>query len=268
MKSVKLCDASFETYSFGFGGVNILGHPIHFEWDRTPGTAKVKVFTDGKLDEAIRDKSERKVALLIEPRATRPAIYDPLFHEPFDAVLTFDQKLCDRGMPYLFYPLGGSWVNKWHLPEKTKDVSILLSSKTGQQGHKLRHEVAGWNGIDAYGAGVQRWIDDKSDALKDYRYSVVIENSRQSWYFSEKLIDCISQGTIPLYWGCPGIRKFFDMRGIITWGTLDLLRYELKKIGPDDYHKRLPGIKENLRIGLEYVCPEDYIWAKYPGLLT
>lgn len=266
MKTVKLCDGSFTNHSFGFAGMNVLQRPEYFEWDRTPGTGKVKVFTDAKLDRAKDDKSYRKVALLIECRTIRPEIYELSMHKHFDAVLTHDRELCGMDRPYLFMPFGGSWIDNWGANGKTKDVSIILSAKRSHVGHRIRHEVATWD-LDAYGAGVRRWVDDKREALADYRYSVVIENARHDWYFTEKLIDCLSQETVPLYWGCPSIRDFFDMRGIIQCDTLDQLRYELKKTSPEDYEKRLPGVRENLKRACEFWCPEDWVWRRYPGLL-
>lgn len=266
MKTVKLCDGSFQNHSFGFAGMNVLQRPRYVEWDRTPGPARIKVFTDAKLDRAEADKSYRKVAILIEPPEVRKEIYDPGMHGPFDAVLTHSRKLCDMGRPYLFYPFGGSWVREWGIPEKTKDASIILSFKKSHVGHKLRHEVAKWD-IDAYGSGVNRWVDDKREALANYRYSVVIENCRPDWWFTEKLIDCLSQGTVPLYWGCPSIGDFFDARGMIQWTTLEQLKYAMRTIGPSDYESRIEAIGENLERAREYRCPEDWIWRRYPGLL-
>jgi hypothetical protein len=43
--------------------------------------------------------------------------------------------------------------------------------------------------------------EDKLETLSKYRYSVVIENSLE--FMSEKLIDCILAGTIPIYVGPP-----------------------------------------------------------------
>lgn len=40
---------------------------------------------------------------------------------------------------------------------------------------------------------------DKIETLKNYRYSIVIENSQE--YMSEKLFDCLFAGTIPVYVG-------------------------------------------------------------------
>ena len=150
MKTVKLYGDPFPANSFGFGGKNILAKPKYFEWDKTPGKARVKVFTDAHLEDATHEQSDRKIAILIEPCAIRQGIYDTVqqMEGAFDAVLTYDKELCGKGKPYLFYPLGGSWLREWKMHEKTKGVCIIYSFKKGRPGHKLRHEVATWDGID------------------------------------------------------------------------------------------------------------------------
>jgi hypothetical protein len=43
----------------------------------------------------------------------------------------------------------------------------------------------------------------KAAALRDYMFSIVIENAQVGRYFTEKLIDAIALGTVPVYWGGP-----------------------------------------------------------------
>ena len=49
----------------------------------------------------------------------------------------------------------------------------------------------------------------KWDGLENYSYSIAIENSCLENYFSEKFSDCILSWTIPIYYGCPNIDKYF-----------------------------------------------------------
>tara|TARA_Y100000389_G_scaffold189574_1_gene213484 strand:+ start:386 stop:1345 length:960 start_codon:yes stop_codon:yes gene_type:complete len=50
----------------------------------------------------------------------------------------------------------------------------------------------------------------KWDGLKHYSYSIAIENCCKENYFSEKFTDCILAYTIPIYYGCPNINKYFS----------------------------------------------------------
>ena len=56
--------------------------------------------------------------------------------------------------------------------------------------------------------------------LKDYRFHVCIENFQSNMYFSEKVIDPVCAGVIPVYLGCRNIDEFFP--GMIIKLTGDL----------------------------------------------
>lgn len=57
--------------------------------------------------------------------------------------------------------------------------------------------------------------EDKFPLFETFQYSLVIENSAQKNYFTEKLIDCLITKTIPIYYGCPNISEYFDTTGWI-----------------------------------------------------
>jgi len=273
MIPVKLVDGSFvQSYSFGYAGENILAKPLYIEWDRTPGPAPVTVFTDSKLREAGRHGPGKKVALLIESPAIRRGVYEQIVElaPTFDVVLTFNMDLVEQGDPFRFYPLGGSWIpmRRWGMGNKTRLVSLLTSSKTGQEGHRLRHAIAlRWpDMVDVYGADYGGYVKSKIPTLEPYRYSVIIENTKHRSYFTEKLIDALCLGTVPIYWGTPDSGEFFDPDGIIQFD--DLLDFEkvLGYIGPRDYTTRIVSIRRNLNTAREYRCPEDWLWRHYPGV--
>ena len=64
----------------------------------------------------------------------------------------------------------------------------------------------------------------------DYRFSIVIENCKRDYWFTEKLIDCLRTGTIPIYWGCPSIGDFFDIRGFILFDDINDLENILNNL--------------------------------------
>ncbi len=49
----------------------------------------------------------------------------------------------------------------------------------------------------------------KYDGLKNYKYSLCIENSCYDNYFTEKITDCLLSWTIPIYFGCKNIDTYF-----------------------------------------------------------
>jgi hypothetical protein len=89
-------------------------------------------------------------------------------------------------------------------------------------------------------------------ALKDYMFSIVVENCKEDYYFSEKLIDCFLSGTVPIYYGCPSIDTFFNINGIIMYDTVDECLDIIRNITPEKYSQMLPYIEENFAIAQKY----------------
>jgi len=268
--TVKVVDSTFShNPAIGYAGERTGETPTAFQWDMAPGPADVKVWTDIRLKEAVDDPSPCKIALLLEPPAVNPDMYDWIQenHHIFEAVLTHQWWLVDLGLPYRFYPFGGSWIKDWGLFPKTKMISMLVSKKKLTEAHRLRHEAATLKWIDAYGMGAGRYVESKAEALRDYRFAVVIENDVGDWWFTEKLIDALSQGTVPIYRGCPSIGDFFDLGGIIRWRDVKELKAIVKSLRPRDYEMRLPAIHKNLKRAREYECAENWIAKSYSGLL-
>ena len=98
--------------------------------------------------------------------------------------------------------------------------------------------------------------DDKSVLFLDYQFSLAIENSRQTHYFSEKLIDCLITKTIPIYYGCPNIAEYFDIRGWIILETTDIrdLVDKLQDSLPN-YNEYMDTIEHNYQEAMKY---KDY----------
>lgn len=67
--------------------------------------------------------------------------------------------------------------------------------------------------VDFYGWGdfnnLKPFAHKKYDAIKDYKFCLTIENSRENNYISEKFYDCILTNTIPIYYGCKNIKDYW-----------------------------------------------------------
>jgi hypothetical protein len=70
--------------------------------------------------------------------------------------------------------------------------------------------------------------------------------------FSEKLIDCFRSRTVPIYYGCLNIEKYFDERGIIRFNTIEEFDKICQEITPEWYDERLSYIEENYQRAREY----------------
>ena len=229
----------------------------------------VTIFTDGFISTPTASMVDCpvKIGWLLESRSLIPKVYDSLdyFIDQYDLVLTHDPILL-RKYPFKTKKsiFGGCWVEQssYGLKLKSKDMSMIYSDKSFMPGHKLRHAISklGLNSLDLYGRGSSRPIDSKEEALSDYRYSVAIENCSQENYFTEKILDCFSVGTIPVYYGCPNIKDYFDVDGIIPFSSLDEFLELLPTLNEDTYNKKISSVKYNFKKFKEYAITEDWLY--------
>jgi hypothetical protein len=249
--------------------------PTYFEWCRGNDCDSITTFfTDTCLDQAKQDNSPRKIGWLIEPNGFSGDHYKKAMklEKEFDTILTYERDLLDTGRRvYKFYPHGGSWIarEKWAIVKKSADTCIIVSEKKNTYGQVLRHEVVRRLGtmLDVYGRGYNP-VQSKYTVLAPHRFAVIIESVRRDYYFTEKLIDCLSVGTIPIYWGCPSIDNFFDARGIIEMRNITELQEFLATADYRGiYENLLPYARENLKRCDDYRIPEDWIARNYTEML-
>jgi len=82
-------------------------------------------------------------------------------------------------------------------------------------------------------------------------------NSKLDNYFTEILLDCFRLGTIPIFWGCPNIGEYFDLRGMETFNGIEDLDDVLTNLKP--YREYIKGAKENFFLCKEYLNTDDHI---------
>lgn len=173
----------------------------------------------------------------------------PWTYRRFFRVLTFHQDLLRKLPNALFLPFGTSWV-----PDhaelnlgKSRLMSLIASAKRDHPGHQLRHRMVAFvqgqgTDVDVLGRGYAPF-DRKSDGLAPYRFSVVIENVRETNYFSEKLIDAILCETVPIYWGCPNIGDFIDTSGMIICETEADMQRAISNASSAQYDALIPALR-------------------------
>jgi Glycosyltransferase family 10 (fucosyltransferase) C-term len=195
---------------------------------------------------------DRRLCLLIEsPIREIFAKIETVSHR-YKYIFTHWKPLIQSGEPYVPFYYGTTWLGS--LPDNTvhnKDklvsfIGSILHSDIG--GYQLRKTAAlrfmKNSRVECFGYGI-REIQGKIEALSEYAFSIAFENIKQDYYFTEKLIDCFLTDTVPVYWGCPGIGNFFDIRGIITFNTLDELLEIVENLSMERYAEMLPYVRIN-----------------------
>ena len=130
------------------------------------------------------------------------------------------------------------WVNKSYdelikekYPEKKHRISCIASSKHTHRlsflkrmsrncdihlygrGHSDYHNNGAYKGSLEYNGNC------KLAGLQPYEYTVVLENSQEKNYWTEKLADAFLSWSVPVYWGCPNISDFFEKK---SYHTVDI----------------------------------------------
>jgi hypothetical protein len=105
--------------------------------------------------------------------------------------------------------------------------------------------------MDIYGRCCN-YVENKTDALKDYMFSICTENLQIENWFTEKLIDCLRTGTIPIYWGCPNIGKYFNLNGFIIVNSIEEIIDVVNNLSEDQYFSNLKYVEENFIKAAQY----------------
>lgn len=197
-------------------------------------------------------KSQR-IALLKESHLL-PCIYDASnvgkLMTRFNLILTHHDGLAAADKRFQLVPFSSNMVElcpyakPTSLPEvsrKLKFCSAVISLGSApftSPSLFLRKQVieylSGHRKVDLFGKS-SNYIKCKADALLPYAFSIAMENTISSSYFTEKLIDCILTGAIPIYHGSRSVLNYFDQRGILFFDSLAELKVILSNLTPESY---------------------------------
>lgn len=245
--------------------------PNYIEWVRDSYGFQFTFYTDKCLSR-VENKNPKSinVAWLLESPEINLSAYDFIYNNyaKFDYVITHDKEILEKIPNSFYYSAGRSWIKRKHVNiyPKSKDVCLIASLKKDLVGHKFRYEIlekCGRKISQPFGVSEETKFARKIDVLKDFMYAIEVQNCKKDFYYTERLIDCFLTGTIPIFWGCPNIGKFFNTEGILSFDTIEELRVILTKIGVGDYNKRSSAILENFTKAHKYFLLEDQIYMDF-----
>jgi hypothetical protein len=147
--------------------------------------------------------------------------------------------------------------------EKTKKVNIIVSGMNHHYALYQERQAFIKNVIDSnlpieifgrYWAPDGKWLkgpfEKKLEVLKDYEFSIGIENSCEKNYISEKFFDPFMTNTVPVYYGCPNVTKVYDKDSFIELDIFNpnnyipLLEDLLYKRSNKDYLNKVIAMKK------------------------
>lgn len=241
--------------------------PIEFDWTMDHGNYDVHIDRGMMLAPDLNTLKNKRFGWVCESRFIVMDVYEflvkhheELFEHVYNKIFTCDKTLLELHPNFVYCPNGSNapWIPKdqWSIYPKTKLCSMFCSPKQMTSGQEYRHRVAKLAinmGFDVFGGahGTPRTIIDqqnpwntKIDGLKDYMFSIVMENSSYDDYWTEKITDCFVAGTIPVYWGSPNIGKHFNMDGIILFDD----KFDMNMLTKETYMSKMDYVKDNFNI--------------------
>ena len=232
------------------------------------------IFTDQQCySQEIKKYTCKKAAWLIEPPIVNGENYLKMVKHSknFDYVFSYNRWLENKIDNFHFIAHGGSWLRSEDIDmhSKTKLCSIIMSDKQWNAGHRQRHSIYHHiknDNIDGYGKCCGNPIENKIDSLRDYMFSLAMENEAPPFlfhaetdYFSEKILDCFLTGTIPVYLGNPRIKNYFNKDGILLFSNHEEAKKQMNLLSEELYLSKLDAVKENFDIAKKYIHPEESI---------
>jgi len=271
--------------------IQAIGAPFKTEWssnsNRLPETfswtkeeREIKVYIDnGIVRGANGNTNNKKFAWFCESRIVRYSVYEDIknnltkYKESYHKIFTCDEELLSLDSDLFVFAFSGSnlpWtpLDEYSLNNKTKLASLLASPNTSTEGHKNRIRMAEKfkDSVDLYGGifgskkigvndGEHYHHKKKTEALKDYMFSITIENCKYNTYFTEKVTDCFANGTIPIYYGTEKISDYFNNDGIIFLND----NFNLSDISVDIFQSKLTAIMDNFDRVRKMRGSDDYL---------
>jgi len=242
------------------------GTPKIVEWVKERHTAPISIHIDHAIFNTPINKDKRNFAWFAESSAIINGVVSKIkdninfLEENYELLFTHDERILPLSSKFrLVLTNAIPWVKEVGVYKKNKLISMIASNKRMCQGHLYRQKiiVKYRNKVDHYGRGFKT-LGKKEDGLKDYMFSIAMENDNYNNIFTEKITDCFAMGTIPIFWGMPKIGELFNMDGIIL---LDELKIE--ELTPELYYSKMDAIKDNYERALKIPITEDDFFEKY-----
>jgi hypothetical protein len=190
--------------------------------------------------------------------------------DKYKYLLTFDDALLKFPNAYKYAP-NNTWIDskdaeQINTSSKKFQISSLTGWKSSTNGHRFRIDVlkrhTEFSALSIPSVFFKSNVPpmtsknaDKIHLFRDFQFSLVIENSRQNNYFTEKLCDCLYTKTIPIYYGAPNIHEYFNTTGwiILDSESVDSLKDKLSTLDEDWFQRYLSIVEEN------YITVQKYL---------
>ena len=233
-----------------------------------------------------------RIVILEEPR--RGNLYSIVKNNPnyYSFLFTYHHELLKGNKKARKFLMMKPWVVNYHSPRKQFSVSTVVGGKDhpAMPGYKLRHDL--WRNRDRivipkrfYLSGNEKhwhtfvpWTEVSyegelvlgvsKEPMFNSMFHIAIENIAIRNYFSEKLLDCFQSRTIPIYYGCGNVEKYFDANGIIRVNSVDDIVLACNNLTPSMYHRAKSAMEYNYLLSKKWLDPKQQVEEAVSNLLN
>lgn len=230
---------------------------MHAMYDHFPdhnpveGEPYIDCYSDSHVRECVSEG--KNIALLLEPRSMIGEYYDYVLthYTQFRYIFTHDSQLLRLPNARML-----NWGDVWLTTdsEKTKGISLVTSPKNWCPLHKARLELYNYfkdrPEVDCfYGDWNNPNVPaiEAKDYLEHYKYSIIIENDLDDYWYTEKILNCFSTKTVPIYVGATRIGELFNAGGIIQVRDWQEVPQIVARLNLNDYETRIDAINDNFK---------------------
>ena len=230
---------------------------MHAMYDHFPdhnpveGEPYIDCYSDSYVRECVN--AGNNIAMLLEPRSMIGEYYDYVLthYTQFKYIFTHDSQLLRLPNARML-----NWGDVWLTTdsEKTKGISLVTSPKNWCPLHKARLELYNYfkdrPEVDCfYGDWNNSEIPNiqPQDYLEHYKFSIIIENDLDDYWYTEKILNCFSTKTVPIYVGARKIYNLFNPYGIIA-ATIEDIPFIVENMDLEHfYESNQEAIEDNFR---------------------
>ena len=241
--------------------------PLYVKWVKGLHTAPISMYIDYQI-KTIPTPNTKNYGWLSESKTINTGLYEwcaeniEFLKKHYILVFTHDISLVNLSDIFALQVSGKSFIDEKDggVYPKNKLVSMIASNKRMCPDHIYRQEMINRfkDKCDHFGRGY-REIQNKIDGLKDYCFSIAMENGTYPNMVSEKITDCFMTGTIPIFYGIKNIGDFFNTDGIILLDD----NFKIEDLSFELYNSKIKAVEENYKTSKDMLVSEDYLYLKY-----
>ena len=205
----------------------------------------------------------KRILMMWEPPSVLLDMYREDVQQLFDRIYTWNDDLVD-GERYFKICNGDLRPMEQNLPpfEERKLLCMIASNYKfndfKEELYSARRELVSFfdsqeEGLfDLYGRlweghrNAKGRVADKLETLKQYKFNICFENTKQPGYITEKIFDCFVTGTIPIYYGATNIEAFIPPECYIDYRQFrsrEEMVTAIQNISKEEYQEYLAQIR-------------------------